>query len=145
MGRQRLVNTNPLTRETVKVELSDGDYVLFKRTLSNGELRKVKLAGFGNMKGEIGKTETEILVDWEAMEFQRVFTYLHGWSFVDAADKPLQLNRANLEGLDDATFQEIKDALDRVIGEKEKNEPVSAPTNRLKRVGAGSTAGKSPS
>ena len=139
MGRQRLVNTNPLTRETVKAELSDGDYVLFKRSLSNKELRKVKLAGFGNMKGEIGKKETEIFIDWEAMEFERIFTYLHGWSFVDAQDKPLQLNRENLEALDDETFQEIKAQLDELVGEKEKNALDSGPTTRLKRVGAGST------
>lgn len=142
MGRQRLVNTNPVTRETVKAELSDGDYVLFKRELSNKELRKVKLAGFGNFKGQLGKPETEILVDWEAMEFERVLTYLHGWSFVDAQEKPLQLNQENLGALDEQTFQEIKTQLDLHVGEKEKNASDSEPTSRLKRVGAGSTASK---
>lgn len=144
MGRNRFVNTNPSTRETIKVELSDGDYVLFKRELSNKEERKIKLAGFGNMKGKLGKDETEILIDWEAMEFERVLTYLHGWSFADAQNKPVQLNRQNLENVDDTTFQEIKEKLDEFVGEKEKNASGSAPTSRLKRVGAGSTSSKSP-
>ena len=142
MGRNRFVNTNPATRDTVRCDLSDGDHVNFKRELSNAELRRVKLAGFGNFKGELGKPETEIQVDWEAMEFERVFTYLHGWSFLNGQDKTVQLNRENLENLDDDTFQEIKGKLDELVGEKEKNASVSAPTSRVKRVGAGSTSAR---
>ena len=141
MARNRFVNTNPSTRETVRVELSDGDHVLFKRSLSNAEKRHVNTAGFGSLKSDTTKNQTEIGVDWEAFEFERIFTWLHGWSFVDAQEKPVQFNRENLENVDEETFKEIKEKLDAHVGEKEKNDR-PAPGTRLKRVGAGSTSAK---
>lgn len=144
MGRNRFVNNNPSTRETVKVELSDGDYVLFKRELTNKELRHVAMAGFGSVKGELG-ANTELAINWEELEAERMFTYLHGWSFTDASGNPVQFNRANLDRLDEGTYLEIKTKLDEFVGEKEKekNSELSEPSSRLKRVGAGSTSGKS--
>src|SRR3990170_5410775 len=89
MARNRFVNTNPSTRETVKVELSDGDYVLFKKELTNRELRHSNMAAFGALKGDFKPgNASELGIDWENWEPERVFTWLHGWSFVDAAGAP---------------------------------------------------------
>jgi hypothetical protein len=123
MGRNRFVNTNPTTRETVKVELSDGDWVLFKKVLSNGERRRISSAAFGNLKGSLAGNQNanEIVVDWESLELDRVFTWLHGWSFTDASGKPVQLNKENVGLLDNDTFEEIKALLDAHVQSKEKN------------------------
>lgn len=147
MARNRFVNTNPSTRETQKVDLADGDFVLFKKVLTNGEKRHISLASFGNLKGNLDPKsgQSEISIDWEAMELERVFTWLHGWSFVDTNLQPVQFNRDNVERLDDETFEEIKSLLDEHVGakEKEKNEVSPEAKSRLKRVGSGSTTAPS--
>lgn len=142
MARHRFVNTNPSTRETQKIELSDGDFVLFKKQLTNKEKRHVNMAAFGSMKGDFRPgTAQELQIDWEGWEPERIFTWLHGWSFVDAAGNPVQFNRANFDNLDDETYAEIDAKLDEFLGEKEKEKNGSSPAlqSRLKKVGAGST------
>ena len=143
MARNRFVNTNPSTRETIKVELSDGDYVLFKKELTNRELRHSNMAAFGALKSDFKPgNASELGIDWENWEPERVFTWLHGWSFVDAAGAPVQFNRSNFDNLDDATYKEIEAKLTEYRGgeEKEKNGESPEPQLRLKKVGAGSTA-----
>ena len=145
MGRNRFVNTNPASRETVRVELSDGDFVLFKKSLTNGEARRIRTAAFGGLKGNIDpkkSEDTELTVNWDAMEFDRVFTWLHGWSFRNGADQPVQFNRENLENLDEDAFEEIKTKLDAYVAEKEKekNARTQGPTIPTGKVDSGTTS-----
>lgn len=150
MGRNRFVNTNPLNRETVKVELSDGDFVLFKKQLTNGEDRRIKTSGFGGLKGNIDpkrSEETELEINWNATELERVFTWMHGWSFVNGSGQAVQFNRENLENLDVETFEEIKAKLDDYIAdkEKEKNAGSPGPSSPSESNAAGTSSAPSPS
>ena len=96
MGRNRVV-----APETVRLRISDGDYLTVKSELNAGEY-------------------VDYLTDQAAGHFfARALAYLVGWSLVGANDEPipysptlsLEDRRATLRGLDAATMHEIVEAL----------------------------------
>jgi hypothetical protein len=95
MGRSRLASS-----DIVRLSLSDGDFLTVRKELNAGEG-----------------------LDLEAAPFPRtlpvILAYLVGWSFVDAANRPIPYSlmqsiderRDTLRNLDTATMDEIIEAL----------------------------------
>ena len=102
MGRCRFVQP-----DVIRLPLSDGDWIDVKKELNAGEQRRVfsrlvKTMHF-NEKAEI---------DAEQVGLSKVVEYVVGWSFTDAAGKPVPVSEAAICNLDGDTYQEIVRAVD---------------------------------
>ena len=128
-------------REVEQLDLSGGDYVLVKKVLTNAERRHIKYGSF-RMTAKPGDETSALLdVDFNRLDFERVYTFIQDWSFTDDEGKKVQFNRENLELLDETSYKEIVEALDKYVGQQEKEKNSDSPLGRrLKQVGAGSTS-----
>ncbi len=102
MGRCRFVQP-----DVVRLTLSDGDYIDVKKELNAGEERRVWWRLVKTMiPGE------QPVLDPEKVGLTKVVEYLVGWSFTDAAGKPVKVSEAALTNLDGDTYGEIVKAID---------------------------------
>lgn len=120
MSRNRFVLPN-----TVRAELSDGDWVEIKERLTYGEQQRLAGGALTKMSGAAG--EASIDLDFERYNLLRMETWLVDWSFVGANGKPVKISRAAIAALDTDTAAEIDAALTAHIEELEaaKNPPAS--------------------
>jgi len=114
MGRNRFV-----TPETVRLSLSDGDWIEVKRRLTNGEARRLSTAGLAKSMAMGGETK-EVGVDWAEFSLARAATWIVEWSFEDDGRR-VPFSREALETLDEATAAEIDAALDEHVKALEGN------------------------
>ena len=105
MGKCRFV-----TPETVRLELSDGDWIEVKKRLSWGEQQKLSGSTFGGVRG-VGGGETEFTMEWERYQVLRLATWIVDWSFTDAKGKQVKVSRDAIGNLDQGTAEEIDVAL----------------------------------
>jgi hypothetical protein len=108
MGRNRIV-----TPTTVRIPLSDGDWIDVKRELNAGEERRV----FGRMVKEMRVGEQPEL-DPEQVGLTKLVEYLVAWSFTDARGKPIDLGEDNpdlreaaLKSIDTDSYTEVSTAI----------------------------------
>ena len=134
MGRNRFV-----TLETVRLELSDDDWIEVKKQLSYRE--EQQLAGAGLSKVAVSTInpdaeEVEVGMDMEAHNICRLSLWIVDWSFCDANDRRMDVSPAAIGLLASSTVREIDRALTAHItaGETEKNAP------RRKRAAATKSA-----
>lgn len=112
--------------ETVRLELSDGDWVDIKRALTVGEESDI---AFKAMKTIRADQAAEI--DGSLMRFLMTATYVQGWSLLDyegqpikwPAGKPLDDRVAVLRALDRASMEELEAAIAAHREAMEKNAP----------------------
>ena len=98
----------PIVRpETVRVSLSEGDFLDLKKRLNTGEYRHMLQAQFKDVSaGE------KAVINLEQMGLSKVLAYVVGWSFVDLEGKPLPFSEATLRLCDPAVFTEILTAVE---------------------------------
>jgi hypothetical protein len=126
MARNRFVRP-----ETVRYDLSDGDWIEIKRELSYGEAQKLAGAATSGLKGfgtdESGEEqELSIGLDLERYELLKFWTWLVDWSFRDEEDKPVPVSMAALRALTEETGEEIAQAIQRheeALAEEKKAQP----------------------
>lgn len=106
MGRNRFVDD----QETVRVDISDGDWIELKARLSFYDQNRLTGAGLQGMKADDG--EQEMTINWPDFNRTRIATWLVGWSFRDAKGKAMPVNRANIDRLDSDTAEEILAAIE---------------------------------
>lgn len=112
--------------ETVRLELSDGDWVDIKRALTVGEESDI---AFKAMKTIRSDSAAEI--DGSLMRFLMTATYVQGWSLLDyegqpikwPVGKPLDDRVAVLRALDRASMEELEAAIAAHREAMEKNAP----------------------
>lgn len=102
MGRNRFVQP-----DIVRLNLSDGDFIDIKKELNVGEQRRI----FSRFVKDARSGEAWA-VDPEQVGMTKIVEYLLGWSFTDAAGKPVEISEESIKGLDVDSFREIKDAID---------------------------------
>lgn len=102
MGRQnRFVQP-----DTVRIPLSDGDYIDIKKELNAGEERRAYAQIVKNSRaGERAE------LDLERVGLARLVVYVVGWSFVDDRG-PVAVSESAMLSLDVDTFKEMLDAID---------------------------------
>jgi hypothetical protein len=105
MGRNRFV-----TPETVRLPLSDGDWIEVKKRLTNGERRSLNTAALGKSM-PIGQDVAEVAVDFAELGTARALIYIVDWSFEDDGHR-VPVSRAAYLALDEPTADEIDKALD---------------------------------
>lgn len=96
--------------ESVRIDLPRGDWVLVKKRLTAGEMRR----SFALMVREESGSVDPLMVG-----VNKVLTYLVDWSVTDMHDRPLVIRDqppdrvlAILDALDHDCYQEVKDAVD---------------------------------
>lgn len=92
---------------TVRLSLSQGDWVDVKQELTSGEHRQMFLAQLNST--ELGSKPT---LDLKNVGVSRVLGYVVAWSYVGFDDKPLQITSEVLDKFDGETFQEVLAAVD---------------------------------
>ena len=105
MSKQRFV-----TPETVRLELSDGDWIEVKGRLTYGEQQH--LSGSALKSASFGTSD--LTIDYEAYALTRLETWLVEWGgpgFVDAKDKFVPVSRAAIRNLDPDKAAEIEAVL----------------------------------
>lgn len=119
MARCPLVKPN----ETVRYDLSDGDWVVLKKFLDAGEELEVSGAGLSRMGTE--GDEPSYKLDWKRLKLQRILAYVKEWSFVDFANRALRITLDNLSRCSPAVINELDAVIDkhREAMEKEGNAP----------------------
>jgi len=113
--------------ETVRLELSDGDWVDIKRVLTVGEESDI---AFKAMK-TIRTADSAAEIDGALMRFLMAATYVQGWSLLDydgqpikwPVSKPLDDRVAVLRALDRESMEELEAAIAAHRESLEKNAP----------------------
>lgn len=106
MGRCRTVRP-----ETVRIDISDGDWIEVKKRLTYGEGAKARAAVIKEVRSDGRMTP-----DFELVEITHVLAYLVDWSLVDLAGKRIQIDTdakrlSAINGQDPATIRELIDAV----------------------------------
>ena len=102
MGRSRFVIPN-----TVRLELSEGDWIEVKERLTYGEQQALAGASLDKMT----PGSTDIAINLQRYDIMRLDTWIVRWSFCDANGKAVKKTRDAIAALDPATAKEINDAL----------------------------------
>jgi hypothetical protein len=98
--------------ETVKLEISRGDWLLVKKHLTAGERRKM----FGLM---VARGISDPSLDPSRVGLSKMITYMLDWSFTDADGKPLPMQdqpadvvEKSLDAIDGEDFTEVLKAIE---------------------------------
>lgn len=108
MGRYRFVD-----HDTVRLPLTDGDWVDVKKILNAGEYRKLLYDQFKDTDGD------KVLIDHAKVGISKLLAYLVDWSFVNRHQQPEpyspqlpeEVRRSLLDNLDQATYRELLTAV----------------------------------
>src|SRR5262245_14717959 len=100
--------------ETVRLDLTNGDWILVKKRLTTGETRAAFARQF-KAAPDGGRPE----LDLTAIGLAKIVAYLLDWSLTDDAgvvvsirDQPRSLVEQTVDGLDSQTFNELRAAID---------------------------------
>jgi hypothetical protein len=107
--------------ETVRLPLSDGDWIEVKTRLNYGEQAHLNKKMYGRVdQAALAGNGAGLGVDIEAMAIEFLVTFLTDWSFRDADDKPVALNRDAVAALDPETADEVQSAIARHAQETDR-------------------------
>lgn len=108
----------------VRLELSDGEWIEIRNELTAGIARQVNSSALARLVAD-DSTESgrAVTLDWKKMSVERVFAYLIAWSAKDDHGKPVKITRDAVAELDEASFDEIENAITKHVEtrDKEKN------------------------
>ena len=121
MSRYRFVDP-----ETTRLDLTDGDWIEVKVSLTIGEARRVAERSKRAIRPVEGKDAT---VDSDLDPLALIEEYVTAWSFVDAKGRQTKPTHDTIRALDQPTYGEIIVALGKhLVGAKETTEsdPIAA-------------------
>jgi hypothetical protein len=101
MGRCRFVQPG-----TVRLSLSDGEWIEVKRELNAGEQQHLEAGYVKDMR--MGERPT---LDYERVGVTRILEYVTGWSLLDFNGQPEPFEESALKMLDRDTYLEIDEAI----------------------------------
>jgi hypothetical protein len=96
-----------VTPDSVRLSISDGDWIEVKKELNVGEQRRIFARLVKSM--EVGQT---VKLDPEQVGRSKVVEYLIGWSLTDAKGKPVPVTEGAIDSMDADTFKEIREAIE---------------------------------
>ena len=134
----------------VRLELSDGDWVLVRAELSYGQQRYLATVGLTGLPGVLADQGggARLSVDWARFEVERLATWVLDWSFADADGEHVVVSREAIEALAPETAEELNRALDAHIEALEAKKAPTAPGPDKPAVtssSASASAGRGPS
>jgi len=118
MTRNRFV-----TPRTIRLELSDGDWIEVKERLTYGEQQRLGSGAFEKVSRSSDGSDIEFRMNMERYSILRMSTWIVDWSFTDERGKPVAVSQSAIAALDPDTADEIDAALTAHIEalEAEKN------------------------
>ncbi len=127
MPRNRFVE--PIT---VKLPLSDGDWIEVKKELTVVERDRIGGAGVDHMERGAGDADrARFTLNFEGMRVIKLSTWITDWSLCDVDGKHVAVSRDTIANLDGPTVDEIEKAINdhqaRVTEEKKLVIGMSAP------------------
>lgn len=135
MGRNRFI-----TPSTIRVPLSDEDWIELKTRLTLGEEMAISTAGLTGVNAEAvfgaapngasAPTQAEgntARIDMTRFVVDKIYIWLTDWSFRNADDKPVKITREAIRALEPDTGTEILAAIDAHVAarEEEKKGPTT--------------------
>ena len=118
MARSRFVS-----QQTVRLDISDGDWIEIKQRLSYGDEIKLQTAGIAGVdagalfNGTDAATRNEddrsaeARLDMQKWVVEQLIVWIVDWSFRDDNDKPVRVTRDAIKQLDPDTAAEVQAAL----------------------------------
>lgn len=108
-----------VTPQTVRLDLSDGDWIEVKERLNLWE--RDSLSGIA-IEGMGVESSREIVAGLTYASFttRKLETWLVDWSFTDGDDKRVEISQAAIRNLDPDTADEIDEALAAYIAAREE-------------------------
>ena len=104
MGRNRFVEP-----ESLRVDISEGDWVEIKVRLTAGEQKRLQSSAITHLaKDDAHPDEGQFTLNIPAMAVARILTWLVDWSFKDKNGRTAPLTRESVEALDVDTFEELE-------------------------------------
>jgi len=123
----------------VRLELSDGDWVLVRQELSYGQQRRLAAAGLTGLDNATSGAD-HLRVDFAAYDLERLAVWVLDWSFRDADGDHVTVSRAAIESLHPDTAAEINRALDAHIEAQEAKKAPSGPAGARRPSGSAATS-----
>ena len=116
--------------ETVRLDLSEGDWVEVKSRLSYGEQQRLAGGALRTRRSLVGtgNEDFELSVDMEAYDVLRLSTWIADWSFCNSAGKQVPVSPEAIAALDPDTAAEIDEALSAHMREMQKKGGTSGRT-----------------
>jgi hypothetical protein len=116
-----------VSRETVRRDLSDDDWIEIKAALSYGEEQNLNASAFRALRdGEDG--QGEVTIDWAARNLNKIEAWVVEWSFRSDQDRPMPVTKGNIKNLDADTAREILETIDAYMVEQERIKKGLPPT-----------------
>jgi hypothetical protein len=118
--------------ETVRLTISEGDWLDVKKRLTYGERKKAS----ASLVREV-RADGRVTPEFEMVGLAQVMAYLVDWSLVDAKGKQIPIDTddrklAALRSMDEATVEEIEQAIEKHA------EAMDAEASDSKKTNAGS-------
>ena len=123
MARNRFVSA-----ETVRLELTEGDWLEVKRELTYGEQQNLLLGDTQVTRVEGGVKE--VTVDLELINIRDMAMWIVDWSFEDANGKRVPVSIDSIKALSTDTAEEVDAALTEYKLAMGKNVATSAPSTK---------------
>lgn len=119
-GRGRFVSSG-----TVRIDLSEGDWIDIKRELTYGEEQHLASTGLVSLK-ETDNGKGELGIDWGALNLAKIETWVIDWSFTNDDDKRMPVDKSTVRNLKADTAVEILTAIDKyeAATDELKNSPL---------------------
>jgi hypothetical protein len=132
----------------VRLELSDGDWVLVRAELSYGQQRRLAASGLSGVPQalmEQGAGGEALSVDLASYDLARLAVWVLDWSLVDGDGERVLVSREAIEALHPDTAAEINAALDAHIEALEaKKGPAGAGPSRPAATSSSASASAGP-
>lgn len=114
--------------ETVRLSISDGDWLEVKKRLTHGERQRM----FAMLSGRI-EANGRVLPNLEMVAIATSVAYLVDWSLVDIKGKPIAIETdaqrvAALNSFDDETVREIQRAIEAHAAAMDEDADAKKPT-----------------
>jgi hypothetical protein len=103
--------------KSVRLPLSDGDWIEVRNKLTVGEARLATSSFVGSYRPDGSRTP-----NLETLGMGLVFAYLLDWSFRDENDKPVKVSLDALKNLDLETYNEVDKAINAHVEAVEADE-----------------------
>jgi hypothetical protein len=105
---------------TVRLDLSDGQWIEVKREISYGERERLNASALGKLsvnRGGGGSVEagSEVGLDLATYNVERIVVWVAAWSLKYPDGRPVRVSRDAVRALRPERAQEIQQALDRHI------------------------------
>ena len=125
----------------MRLELSEGDWVLVRQELTYGQQRRLAASGLTGIDPAVTEGQ-RLRVDLAAYDLERLVLWVMDWSFRDDDGEPVVVSREAIEALHPDTARELNEALDRHI-EAQEGKGAPAPTGPSAPVATSSSAKRS--